>query len=158
MLEHLHLLSSAPPSMLQGLCPSCKAGHWTGHPPAAGVMTTKPTTAPTQAPVALNLRPRMWSSSSQVPMAAAAAMLVVRNAWQARALAPRALPPLNYRGQGAEPVRGSSHKWRVTETGYVSMHTTLPRGGRDPLRDVLLPVAGTCRLADCAAPRTLLEL
>jgi hypothetical protein len=71
-------------------------------------MTTKPTTAPTQAPVALNLRPRMWSTSSQVPMAAAAAMLVVRNAWTARALAPRALPPLNCR-QGRQCTREGWH-------------------------------------------------
>jgi hypothetical protein len=40
-------------------------------------MATKPTTAPTHTPVALNLRPRMWSSSSQDIMAVAVAVLVV---------------------------------------------------------------------------------
>lgn len=36
-----------------------------------------------------------WSSSSQVIMEVAAAVLVLKKAWPARAPAPSALPPLN---------------------------------------------------------------
>lgn len=39
-----------------------------------------------------------WSSNSQVIMEVAAAVLVLKKAWPARALAPRALPPLNCEG------------------------------------------------------------
>src|SRR5437763_16536130 len=55
--------------------------------PAAGVTATRPTTAPTQAPSALGLRPRTPSKKTHASIAAALAALVVRNARHAGPLA-----------------------------------------------------------------------
>lgn len=63
--------------------------------PADGVTATSPTTAPKQTPVALLFFPRRLSISSQVIMAAAAALLVVKNAWPAKLLAPIAVKATN---------------------------------------------------------------
>lgn len=62
--------------------------------PAAGVMATRPTTAPTQAPMAVDFEPRTWSTKIHVSMAEAAAVLVVRKACTARGFAERAEPAL----------------------------------------------------------------
>jgi len=51
--------------------------------PAAGVMATRPTTAPTHAPSADGFAPRMLSKKIQASAAAADAVLVVANAMAA---------------------------------------------------------------------------
>ena len=63
--------------------------------PAAGVIATNPTTAPMQAPSADGCLPREQSKNSHASMAAADAVLVVRNALAARPFAARAEPALN---------------------------------------------------------------
>ena len=63
--------------------------------PAAGVMATKPTTAPMQAPKAEGFLPTNPSKKIQVIMAAADAVFVVKNACAAISLAPNAEPALN---------------------------------------------------------------
>src|SRR4051794_34781764 len=63
--------------------------------PAAGVTATRPTTAPTQAPIAVGLRPRNQSKASHPSIAAADAVLVVANARVAVAFAASAEPALN---------------------------------------------------------------
>src|SRR5258707_9388532 len=60
--------------------------------PAAGVMATRPTTAPTQKPTTLGFLPRTTSKNIQEQPAAAAAVLVVEKAETARALAAPAEP------------------------------------------------------------------
>src|SRR5882724_9249928 len=62
--------------------------------PAAGVMATRPTTAPTQKPTTDGFLPRNTSKNIQESPAAAAAVLVVEKAETDRALAPRAEPAL----------------------------------------------------------------
>src|SRR5262245_3813677 len=61
---------------------------------AAGVIATRPTTAPMHAPRAVGLRPRIPSKNIQASMAAADAVLVVANACVAVAFAARAEPAL----------------------------------------------------------------
>ena len=63
--------------------------------PAAGVITTKPTTAPIQACEALTLLPFIPSKIIQVNMLIAEAVLVVANAIMASEFAPKADPELN---------------------------------------------------------------
>ena len=63
--------------------------------PAAGVMATKPTTAPIQNPSTDGFLPFITSKNIQAKPAAAAAVLVVANALIAKLLAPNAEPPLN---------------------------------------------------------------
>src|SRR5262245_51750358 len=63
--------------------------------PAAGVMATRPTTAPMHAPRAEGLRPRAVSNSIHVSIAAAEAVFVVTTAIAAVALAPNDDPALN---------------------------------------------------------------
>src|SRR2546426_8345595 len=63
--------------------------------PAAGVTATRPATAPEAAPSTVGLPRELHSVSIQPRAAAAAAVLVVVNAWAASALAPSALPALN---------------------------------------------------------------
>src|SRR6187402_896996 len=55
--------------------------------PAAGVMATRPTTAPIQAPIAEGLRPRTISKKIQDKAPAAEAVLVVASARAACSLA-----------------------------------------------------------------------
>ncbi len=62
--------------------------------PAAGVIATRPTTAPMQAPIADGLRPRTMSKNTQPSIAAAEAVLVVANASTATSLAASADPAL----------------------------------------------------------------
>src|SRR5437867_13390162 len=62
--------------------------------PAAGVTATRPATAPDAAPSTVGLPRELHSVSIQPKAAAAAAVLVVVNAWAARPLAPSALPAL----------------------------------------------------------------
>jgi hypothetical protein len=62
---------------------------------AAGVMATRPTTAPTQAPVADGRRPRRPSKNIHASIAAAEAVLVVAKACAATASAASAEPALN---------------------------------------------------------------
>ena len=62
--------------------------------PAEGVMATRPTTAPTAAPIADGLRPRRQSKKSQVIMAVAEAVLVFRKALTATPSAAREEPAL----------------------------------------------------------------
>src|SRR5690606_38818535 len=61
--------------------------------PAPGVMATKPTTAPIQAPIAEGFLPRNISKNTQA-MPAAADAVVVAKAYAAKALAPPADPAL----------------------------------------------------------------
>src|SRR6266568_4315643 len=63
--------------------------------PAAGVMPTRPTTAPVAAPTAVILPVRVESSSAHVSTAAAAAVFVLTNASAARPFAASADPALN---------------------------------------------------------------
>src|SRR5690606_10396857 len=63
--------------------------------PAAGVIATRPTTAPIQNPRADGFLPLTASNNIQQRPAAAQAVLVVANAEAASGLAPMALPPLN---------------------------------------------------------------
>src|SRR5215831_1168270 len=63
--------------------------------PAAGVMATRPATAPEAAPSTVGLPRVDHSVNIQPRAAAAAAVLVVVKAWAASPLAPRALPALN---------------------------------------------------------------
>src|SRR5258706_526213 len=63
--------------------------------PAAGVMATRPTTAPMQAPRADGFLPRAASKNIQASIAAAEAVFVVRNAKVAVSFAARAEPALN---------------------------------------------------------------
>src|SRR5690349_12674080 len=63
--------------------------------PAAGVMATRPTTAPIQNPRAEGFLPRTASKRIQARPAAADAVLVVAKADAARAPALNALPALN---------------------------------------------------------------
>jgi hypothetical protein len=69
--------------------------------PAAGVIATRPVTAPTQAPIAESLFPRILSRKTQVNAAVAPAVVVVPRAWTAISLAPNAEPALkpNYPNQ-----------------------------------------------------------
>src|ERR1700675_3065429 len=62
--------------------------------PAAGVIATRPATAPEAAPSTVGLPRELHSVSIQPSAAAAAAVLVVVKAWAARPLAPSALPAL----------------------------------------------------------------
>ncbi len=62
--------------------------------PAAGVIATRPTTAPMQAPRADGLRPRIQSKNIQPSIAAAEAVFVVANAIAAVPLAATADPAL----------------------------------------------------------------
>ena len=62
--------------------------------PAAGVMATRPATAPEAAPSIVGLPCLSHSTSSQPRAAAAAAVLVLTNAIEASSLAPRAEPAL----------------------------------------------------------------
>src|SRR5207244_12904285 len=63
--------------------------------PAAGVMATKPATAPEMAPSALGLPLRTHSAPAHPTTAAAAAKCVATNALVARLPAAKALPALN---------------------------------------------------------------
>jgi len=63
--------------------------------PAAGVIATKPTTAPIQAPIAEGFLPLTASNITQVKAAAADAVVVVANAATANELADKADPALN---------------------------------------------------------------
>src|SRR5687767_4396924 len=63
--------------------------------PAAGVMATRPTTAPIQNPSMEGFLPLKTSKNIQDNPAAAAAVLVVAKAETARAFAPSADPALN---------------------------------------------------------------
>src|SRR5258708_7491614 len=63
--------------------------------PAAGVMATRPATAPEIAPSALGLPLRIHSATHQPMTADAAAKCVATKALVARLPAPRALPALN---------------------------------------------------------------
>src|SRR5688572_24252518 len=63
--------------------------------PAAGVMATRPTTAPIQNPSAEGFLPLTASNNTQQRPAAADAVLVVANADAANGPAPSALPALN---------------------------------------------------------------
>src|SRR5688572_1564845 len=76
--------ASAPMAMLAG----------TDTKPAAGVIATRPTTAPMQAPIAEGFKPRIDSNPIHATIAAADAVLVVANASTAVALAARADPAL----------------------------------------------------------------
>src|SRR5688572_459832 len=60
--------------------------------PAAGVIATRPTTAPMQAPIADGLRPRLDSNAIHAIIAAADAVFVVANASTAVPLAASADP------------------------------------------------------------------
>src|SRR5688572_11537055 len=62
--------------------------------PAAGVIATRPTTAPIQKPSADGFLPLVASNKIQARPAAAEAVLVVANAEAANELAPSALPAL----------------------------------------------------------------
>src|SRR5687767_9290386 len=62
--------------------------------PAAGVMATRPATAPEAAPSTVGLPRELHSVNIHPSAAAAAPVLVVRKAWAARPLAPSALPAL----------------------------------------------------------------
>src|SRR6188508_1148152 len=62
--------------------------------PAAGVMATRPTTAPIQNPRAEGFLPRVASNKIQARPAAADAVLVVAKAEAANGPAPKALPAL----------------------------------------------------------------
>src|SRR5215831_18866671 len=62
--------------------------------PAAGVMATNPTTAPTQKPTTEGFLPLIISKNIQDSPAAAAAVLVVEKADTESVLAPRADPAL----------------------------------------------------------------
>ena len=62
--------------------------------PAAGVIATRPTTAPIQAPIADNLWPRILSKNTHPIAAAAAATVVVPKACAANPLDPTAEPAL----------------------------------------------------------------
>src|SRR3954463_13385189 len=62
--------------------------------PAAGVMATRPTTAPIQNPSAEGFLPLTASKRTQHKPAAAEAVLVVANAEAASGPAPKALPAL----------------------------------------------------------------
>src|ERR671919_983263 len=63
--------------------------------PAAGVMPTRPTTAPVAAPTAVTFPVRTKSRIAHVNTAAAGAVLVLVNARAATPLAPSAEPALN---------------------------------------------------------------
>src|SRR5512143_3886053 len=63
--------------------------------PHAGVMTTKPATAPEQKPRMLGLPRKMYSAMAQVKEATAVASVVVVNAFAAMPSAATALPALN---------------------------------------------------------------
>src|SRR5688572_676652 len=62
--------------------------------PAPGVMQTRPATAPEAAPRIVGLPERIHSAAIQARAAAAAAVLVLRNAIAASSPAPTALPAL----------------------------------------------------------------
>ena len=62
--------------------------------PAAGVIATKPTTAPIQNPNTDGFFPLITSKNIQAKPAAAAAVFVVANAFTANELAPNAEPAL----------------------------------------------------------------
>src|SRR3954469_3439734 len=62
--------------------------------PAAGVIATRPTTAPIQKPSAEGLRPRITSKKTHERPAAAEAVLVVAKAEAANAFAPSEEPAL----------------------------------------------------------------
>ena len=62
--------------------------------PAAGVMATRPATAPDAAPRTVGLPREAHSVNIHPSAAAAVAVLVVMNAWAARPLAASALPAL----------------------------------------------------------------
>src|SRR5215470_17938008 len=63
--------------------------------PAAGVIATSPATTPLEAPSSVGFPAWFHSANSHVSAAADAAVLVVTNAFAAKALACRALPALN---------------------------------------------------------------
>ena len=62
--------------------------------PAAGVIATRPTTAPMQVPIADGLRPCTASKMIHVNAAAAEAVVVVANAFTVSRFAPNAEPAL----------------------------------------------------------------
>ncbi|MNF92215.1 hypothetical protein D3C84_748520 [compost metagenome] len=62
--------------------------------PAAGVIATRPTTAPIQAPSADNLCPNILSRKTHAIAAAAAATVVVPKACTAKPFDPKAEPAL----------------------------------------------------------------
>src|SRR4051812_42187904 len=63
--------------------------------PAAGVMATRPATAPDAAPSVVGFPSRNFSTTIQPSIAAAVAVLVLTNAYAARLFAPSAEPALN---------------------------------------------------------------
>src|SRR5262245_45492402 len=63
--------------------------------PAAGVTATRPATAPEAPPSTVGFPRELHSVNIHASAAAAAAVLVVVNAWAARPLAASALPALN---------------------------------------------------------------
>jgi len=81
--------------------------------PDAGVMATSPATAPQAAPRTLTLPLWRWLASTQVMVAAAAAVLVTMKAFAARPLAATADPALkpnqpNHRRPAPRTVIGTS--------------------------------------------------
>src|SRR5690606_21340644 len=82
--------------------------------PAPGVMATKPTTAPIQAPIAEGFLPRNISKNTQDMAAAADAVVVVAKAYAAKALAPPADPALkpNHPSQ-SKPVPSNTSLMRA---------------------------------------------
>src|SRR5689334_21896652 len=73
--------------------------------PQAGVITTRPPTAPEQRPSTLAFRRNKYSSPPQVKEATAVASVVVVNALAAIASEPSALPALNpYQPTQSMPV------------------------------------------------------
>lgn len=66
-----------------------------GTNPAPGVMATRPTTRPVEAPTRVGLPSLITSISIQDIIALALASAIVIKAWAASPLAPRVLPALN---------------------------------------------------------------
>src|SRR5438128_4378472 len=80
--------------------------------PQAGVMATRPATAPDAAPRGVDFPSLTFSTPIQASRAAAVAVLVLRNAWAARLLAPSADPALkpnqpNHRMPAPSTVKGT---------------------------------------------------
>src|SRR3989338_10084854 len=79
--------------------------------PAAGVIATRPATAPVTIPNIVGLPLNFHSKSAQLKPAAAAAVLVVTKALAAKPLAPKALPALkpnqpNHNNAAPKTVKG----------------------------------------------------
>ena len=81
--------------------------------PAAGVMATRPTTAPIQKPRAEGFLPRAASSNTQHNPAAADAVLVVAKAEAANGPAPKALPALNPNQPNHSKPVPKNTKWNI---------------------------------------------